>query len=897
MLSDLWMRMRAVLRRKAVEGELDDELRFDFEQRVEKYVRAGMTREEAMRRARLEFGTPDSVKEECREARGVHFLETFVQDVRYGLRMLRKSPGFTTVAVLTLALGIGANTAIFSVVEAFLLRPLPVNRPAQLVRVFGSVPGKYDFQGLSYPDYLDLRKQASTFAGVLAYGRTSVSLSGVDGRREAQAVRAEIVTANYFSLLGVQPILGRGFGPQEERGPGSAPVTVISYGMWNSRFHSDPGVLGKGVRLNGYPFTIVGVAPRNFYGAELSEAAEVWVPMMMQAIIRPPSAGFLRESLGTDLLSHRDAGWLHAIARLRPGATRSAAAAECNGIAGRIRKMYSSKDSDWTFQIVPVRGALDASDRDDAAPVAGLLMAVVGLVLLICCANVAGLLLVKAAGRQKEVGMRMALGASASRLVQQFLVENFLLASAGGFTGWLFAYWLTSSVPGLLPPALFQLPVGLTPDARALAFTAATSIGAGLFFGLLPALKAARVPVARAVREEGMAAGIGRHRLQRVLVVAQLALSTLLLVAAGLLVRSLLHAQSASLGFEPEHVATAWVDLDLRSYTRARGRTFYQDLLERLRSTPGVVSASLARTVPLGFAARAASVHIENRGGPTPGNRVVVGTNVIAPNYFRTMDTTILAGRDFTDEDTEGAPNVAIVNQTMAHHFWPGSAVGKHILYTKSQMAEIVGVVADSKYRAIGESTPDYVYVPLAQNFEYGMQVLVRTVGDPSVGVTAIRGAVASLDSDLPASRAQGLGQIVSMSLWPARAGAALLGAFGVLALVLAGIGTYGTVSYSVSQRSHEIGVRLALGALPGDIRRFVLGGGARLAGTGIIVGLVGAFAVTRVMQGLLYGVSASDPLTLVFVSAVLASAVLVACYVPARRAMQLDPMVALRHE
>jgi predicted permease len=828
-------------------------------------------------------------------------VETLWQDLRYGIRMLAKSPGFTAVAILTLALGIGANAAIFSVVNAVLLRPLPVENPDRLVRVFASNTSGTRYASISYPDYLDLRDQNSVFSGLLAYGRFSASLGGQEQGGQtapAELIRGEIVTANYFSVLGVRPVKGRAFIPEEERSPGSAPVAVVGYGMWTNHFAADPNIIGKQIVVNGHSFTVVGVAPPDFPGAEIGTLPDIWVPIMMQEVIRPPSAGSLRQAYGTDLLHHRDAGWLHLIGRLKPGVTPALAQANCSTIAQRLEQTYSSSNRGVGVNVVPVRGGLDASDREDVLPIAGLLLAVVGLVLLIACANVANLLLARASARQKEIGVRLALGASRSRLVRQFLTESILLSLLGGGFGMLMAVWVRDLIASVKPPTPVPIALDLSIDFRVLLFALVLSVLTGIVFGLAPALQVSRAPVAYALREEALLRRLRKSRLRITLAVAQVALSLLMLITAGLLVHSLSNAQAVRLGFNPGRLLSAWIDLSLRQYPETQGRAFYGRLIERVQALPGVRSVSFARTIPLGFSARAMIVHIEGQGAPSPENAVRAGNNIVAPRYFETMEIPILRGRDFSQTDTAASPKVAIISETMARRFWPAEdAVGKRLLFSANETIEIVGVVADSKYRTLGERAGLYIYLPLEQNFEYGMALVVRSSKDPNALVPLLRQEVQSLDKALPVTAIQTMAANVSTSLWPARAGATLVGIFGLLALVLAAVGIYGVTAFTTAQRTHEIGIRMALGAEPRDILRLIIGQGMVLAAAGIAIGCAGAFAVSRVIAGFLYGINPADPVAFVAGALILGGATLLASYIPARRAMRVDPLVALRYE
>jgi macrolide transport system ATP-binding/permease protein len=914
-LSELWRRVLFLLRRGQFDREMSEEMRFHLEMKAEEYVEGGMTREEAVYAARRGFGNQALLGEASREVWSFVMIETLLKDVRYAARVLWKSPGFTLVAVVTLALGIGANTAIFSFVDAVLLRPLPVREPERLVYVFGgSRTNPYNVS--SYPDYLDYRDRNHVFSDLIAY--SSITLSLNDNER-ADAASGLIVTGNYFDALGVRAQVGRTFLPEEDTTPGGHPVAVISHALWQGRFAADPHIAGRQLLLNGQPFIIVGVAPAGFNGAETGQTNDIYVPMAMQAVVRPPRAGYSGE-MNPDLLSKRGPRWLDMVGRLKDGVTVAQAQAELSTLAAQLAASYPDTNQEQTATVSPVSKG-DPTERGTLLSVAGLLLGVVGLVLLIACANVANLLLARAASRRKEISIRLALGASRGRLIRQLLAESVLLALAGGACGLLLAFWLVGVMRAYSPPAnFFPVAFDFSLDRSVLGFTLLLSVLTGLVFGIAPALQASKPDLVAALKDEaalvGGATGRGARRftLGNLLVVAQVALSLVLLVSAGLFLRSLQRAQSINPGFDAEHVLTMPLNVNLLRYTKAQGQEFYRQVLERVAALPGVQSATLTRTPPLSGASRQSTVTVAGQessdrastsestggGGDDLADNVTL-TSPVALNYFRTLGIPLLRGRDFNAQDSEGAPGVAIVNETFARRYFPNQdPVGRRVSLggAKGPWLEVVGLARDSKYVTLGEAPAPFLYQPLAQHHETGMVLLVRTTGvAPSSLVPSVRREVQAVERNLPLTNARTMTELLGASLFPARAGAALLGAFGLLALVLASVGLYGVMSYSVSRRTREIGIRMALGARSGDVLRLVLGESMTLVAVGMLLGLVAAFAATRLLSGFLYGVSPTDPAAFVGILLLLALVALAASLIPARRAAHVDPLVAFRHE
>jgi predicted permease len=835
-------------------------------------------------------------------------LADLAQDVRYGLRTLRRAPGYTAAAVLTLALGVGANSAIFSLVNASLLQRLPVREVDRLVFVQPGSAGS----AFSYPEYAELRDHQTALDSLVAWGGIVASLNS-DGQTDL--VSGVIVTGNFFPMLGVGPAVGRLLGPNDDEAPGAHPVAVISHGLWQRRFGGRPDIAGHEALLNGHRFTVVGVTPAGFTGGPPWVSRDLFVPMMMQAVMRPPRAGYSGE-MDPDLLRNRGNRWLMLLGRLKPGATAEQAQTALTPLFASLAQAAQPGRPPRPIVVAPVAGG-DPVQRAQMVSVAALLLSVVGAVLLLACANVANLSLSRAAARGREIAIRLAIGASGGRLVRQLLTESVLVALAGGLLGLALAFWTVASLRASPPPpGALPLAVDFAIDARVLAFTLAVSVVAGVLFGLAPALGAARTALVPALKE-GMAGADRRWRrvdLRSALVVGQVALSLSLLVAAGLFLRSLHRIQAVHPGFDAERLLSAPLQINLLRYTRDQGREFYRRVTEDVEALPGVEAAGVARVAVLSGGGRVSSLHIEGRagaddqfrsegGGVTATGTDTVSTNVVDPGYLDTLGIALLAGRGFGDEDGEKTPVVAIVNQAFERvHFPEGSH--RDVLHRRISLSgprgpwlEVVGIVRDSKYRMLTEPSTPIAYVPLAQNHETGMVLYVRTSGDPAGLVAAVRGAVQSLEPNLPLPDVRPLTDSIGGSLYAARMGALLLGVFGGLALVLSAIGVYGVMAFSVSRRTREIGVRMALGAHRSTVLRLVLLDGMRLVLAGTVLGLAGALGAGRWLQSFLYGVSGLDAVTFASVPVILGAVALVACLVPARRAAKVDPLVALRSE
>ena len=830
-------------------------------------------------------------------------MNTLWQDLRYGVRMLAKKPGLTFIAALSLALGIGANTSMFSVVNALFFRQLPVPEPDRLMFVFNGSRNS-PWATVSYPNYIDYRDRNEVFSELAAYGRITVSL-GVDDRPDQ--INGAIVTGNYFDMLGARAALGRAISPEDDRTPNAHPVIVISNRLWRNRFGGGSEVIGREVALNGHRFTVIGVMPAGFEGAEILEKLDVYTPMTMQAVARPPSGGFSGE-MNPDLLSQRGRGWMRMIGRLKPGVSIEQAQAGMAVIARRLEQAYPSENQGIIATLFSV-SKVDPNGYKPLVMVSALLMSVVGMVLLIACANVANLLMARASARRREIAVRLAMGASRMRLIRQLLTESVLLALLGGLAGLLIAFWTIDLLKATPPPVgVFSFNLDLSIDVRVLSFTLALSLLTGILFGLAPALQASRTDLLSSLKDEFYPAVQSRRRftMRNLLVIAQVALSLVLLIGAGLFLRSLREIQLAHPGFDADKVLTASLRINLLRYTKPQGREFYRQVIERVEGVPGVQSASLARIVPVSGDGRGGGFVIEGQDEREINNRrshgeedlQIVRTNIVSPKYFQTMGIALAQGRDFTTQDDEGAPGVVVVNETFARRFFAGqNPLGKRLRFGGSgnPWSEIIGVVRDTKYRTLGEDFRALAYQPLAQNHETGMTLHVRAAGDPLSVAGAVRNEINSIEKNLPLGDLQPLSALIGSSLYPARMGAALIGVFGLLALSLAAVGLYGVMSYAVSQRAREIGVRMALGARALDVLRLVLREAMTLVVIGMVIGWGGAAVLSRLIASFLFGVGAMDAVTFASIPCLLAMVALLAAYLPARRAMKVDPMVALR--
>jgi putative ABC transport system permease protein len=873
-------------RRELAEKHLDVELRFHLEQRIADLVTGGMAPEEARRQARLEFGGLDQVKEECRDVGGSHMIETLVQDLRYGLRMLTKAPGFTAVAVLSLALGIGGTATVFSWAEVVLLHPLQLVHHAGQMMAVETVMPDGEYHTSSYPDYRDYRDESHSFSGMIGFEFVDVDTQ-LPTEKRPQRTWGEIVTENYFDVLGVKAGLGRILHADDNRGLRSDPYIVLSYGFWQSRFASDPAVVGKTIEMNRRPFTVIGVAPRGFNGTIVGVAANYWVPMMMQPVILPGES-----------LTQRAPSFIHMMGRLRPGAGIGRAQAELGTMAKHLAEFYPATNRNIGVHVCPVWKA-NYGLQAYLLPVIGFLAVAVILVLLIVCANVANLLLARSTVREKEIAIRSALGASRARLVRQMLVEGLLLSLLGGAIGIALASSASKFLMLFLPP--LHLPIGLPlgVDSRVLWLSVVLSVTTVLFFGLGPAWLSSRPDLNGSLKEGGRtsSAGEGRHRLRGLLVIAETVLGVMLLSGAGLLIRSLRDAGRAGPGFNTRHVLLAALDLKGNGYSAEQSGEFLQQLLGQIRTLPRVKGVTLEQWVPLWFTGRGYTRLAVEGYTPKPGEDMGIDYNEVGPNYFSLMGIPILSGRGFTDRDGPRDPLVCVVNETMARRFWTGESPVGHLLDIWGQKLTIVGVAKDIKYHSMNEGPEAFLYLPFFQHPRTDANVLVKTSGDPWALLGPVKAQVRALDPGVPLVDTDTISDLFHVSLFPYRTAAAVATVLGVLGLLLAAVGLYGVISYSVTQRTHEIGIRVALGASQIDVLRLVVGQGFRLTMMGVGVGVAGALALTRYLSSLLYGVRPTDPLTFVAVSIILIGVALFASYIPARRAAKVDPMVALRYE
>jgi putative ABC transport system permease protein len=878
--------MRITLFRRRRDSDLDEELRFHVEKQTEANIAAGMTPEEARRRALAAFGGLEALKEECREARGLPFIEDLLQDARYGLRQLRRNPGFAFVAVLTLALGIGANTAVFSVVNAVLLHPLPYRDPARLVAFGQADEKKHDeFSPVSPPAFLEFRRDNHAFEQLAAYTPESFTYSGTDAAFWAEAAS---VSSNLFSALGVEPVLGAGFAERDEE-PGGEPAAVLSWQFWQQNFGGDRRILGKSIRLSGKPYVVRGVMPRSFR-FPYNQPAELWTPLRFTPEERAPAM------LGSHYLS--------GLARLKPGVSIEQAHAGTRLIAQRLKaEAPKNVRMKGDVAIVPLR----ASMVGDTRALLLLLLGAVGLVLLIATVSVANLMLARATTRGREMAMRAAIGASQARLVRQLLTESLLLAAIAGAFGLLLSAWGTRLLLPLTPSDIPGLQdVGV--DVRVLAFAAGCSLVAGVLFGLAPAFALRARDLNQSLKQGGAAGPRAGHRcLRSGLVVAQVAISLVLLAGAGLLLRTFLRLQAVKPGFNPEKVLVAELVLMGDRYRDRLARVqLFDQMLERIERLPGVVSAGASTNLPMSRTNMTTSFSLPDGPPVDPGPRGFgpqTGFRAVSAGYFRTLGIPLLRGRFFDERDQIGAKPAAIINYTLARRYFQGAdPVGRHIVsgFRRGDQPlppEIVGIVGDVKYDGLDRETTPEMFIPYAQMPQGFIRFVVRTAGDPVSLTAAIRDQLRALDKELPLRTVSTMAQFVSDSVAERRFYLATLGAFAALALLLAAAGIYGVVSYAVAQRTHEFGVHMALGAERAALVSMVLGHGLKLVLPGVALGLGGAFASTHLLSKLLFGVTPLDPLTFAGVSLLLAAVALAACYGPARRAARVDPMAALRHE
>ena len=926
MLTDLLFRLRALFRRKYMEAELDEELRAHLERQVEKYVQSGLPVEAARRRARLEFGSLEQVKEECRDARGLNLIDSLLQDLRYGWRMLVKNPGYTAAAVIALAIGIAANTVVFTAYNAVDLRPIQATDPGRVVNIYRSGMGVPNGQFFSYPDYVYLRDHNTSFSSLIAATGADFSFSEMSGapgpaRSMAKApslfgirffqqmaggaelVSAAVVSENYFQTLGISPALGRPFTPDDARR--QDPVAMVSYDFWKRRLNSNPALLGKLVKLNGKSFTVVGVTPRDFMGT-YPDIPSVWVPVSCLPLLEP------KNDMQRD--SENDCCGLYG--RLKPGATREQAQSELTLLAEQFRETFpagSTHSKPVSITVTP-GSPFSFGDRNPVRLVALVLMAATGLVLLIACANVGGLQLARSAARQKEIGVRLAMGAGRKRLVRQFLTEAMMLAILAGSLGVLFAWWTLrfslAIVSSALPRVWGTIALEVEPDIHVFAFTLVVCLAAGVLFGLAPALEASKPNLTSVLKEEGVAFGLklAKSRLRNVLIATQMAVSLVLLIAAGLLARGSFRAVKINPGFETKKVLGIDVEMPPGTgYDARRQGSIVSELAESFSRIPGVRSVARGR-VPLGGGIRNAAVSLAGKPGKTAP---VLSYSYVSPSYFDTLDIPIVRGRSFTKDEARAGALVTLVSEATAQRLWPRQDPLNKLVtldateefhssdepFPSGQSFQVIGVTRDLSSNWLGKLDEGYFYLPLAPEKWYDT-ILIRAEGNPEALIPAVGNQANDVDPNIIVYGETVDGLMTNNPPFVfSRIAAVLSVVIGLLGLVLASVGIYGMVSFVVVQRTHEVGVRMALGARRSDVLILLLRQSMKPVAVGMLLGITAAAATSRLLAALLFGLSSLDPLAFLGVSAVLASVALLASYMPARRATKVDPMVALRYE
>ena len=825
-------------------------------------------------------------------------LPTLWQDIRYALRLLAKNPGFSAVAVLSLALGIGANTTIFTVVNAILLNPLPVKGIARLVQI-DTIDGKTLVTaanatklGMSYPNFQDYARDNQVFSQLGCFvGPLPLTWSG---ESEPKQLFGQMVSANYFAILGLRPASGRFFFADEDSKPGGNNVAVVSYSLWANKFGSDPNVVGRTLTLNATPYTVIGVAPHGFKGTfTFGNAEQVWVPVSMYPRIL---SGFVKDNF-----NDRRFLTTTVIGRLRDGVNLGGAEASLKTIASNLERAFPKDNASRSVALTPLAdAAVGVNNRTQIVLAGGLMMGVVSLVLLIACVNLANLLLAQAARREKEIGLRAALGASQGRVMRQLLTESFVLAILSGAVGLAIAYGGRAVLWSFRPPFILDGDIDLSFDSHVLFFTLSVALLTAVVIGLVPAIKAAKPNLIEVLKVGGRGGTVGwtRSPFRSLLVVTEIALALVALVGAGLFIRSMQNAQRIDPGFESKNLFVFAFDLGALHYEEGRAQQYFRTAIDRAKTSPGIESATIASNFPLG-GGLARTVFPEGQNEASGYRGTLTQLDDIAPNFFETLGIPLLLGRGFTDADRKDTKQVAIVSEAMAKQFWPNeNAVGKRFhFFGEETLREVVGVARNTVVNVIGEEPQPLAYLPLTQDYAPAVTMQVRTKGQPQAVIAEVRSQVQSLDTNLALTNLNTIGELIDQGLWAPRMGAVLLTGFGGVALLLAVVGVYGVLSYSVNQQAREIGIRMAMGAQSGRILRLVVGQGMRLAIAGLVIGTLIALAATRVLSSLLFGVSAHDPLIFGGVSLILATAAILACYIPARRATKVDPTIALRYE
>ena len=878
-------RLAALFRRGRLENDLDDEFRSHLEMSIDLNLRKGMTPAAARREALRNFGGFEQTKELYRDQRGLPMIETTLQDLRFGLRMLRRSPGFSALAILCLMLGIGANAAVFSWIEGILFRPYPaVTHQEQLLALAGTARGESGHTAISWPDFADLQRNCTLFDAFFVSKIMGTTLSIGD---RAEVTTGSIVSANYFDAIGVHPILGRGFEPGEDVGRNAHPVTVISYQLWKGRFKGDPQIIGKTQRLNNVVHTIVGVMPEGFYGTFVGWAMQFWVPASMEETFEA----------GGYKLEDRGARWIEAYVRLKPGVTRQQAQLEISAVAKRLEADYPDTNRGRGIQLWPL-WQTPFNNAGTLLPTLEIMLAVVVFVLLIACANVGNLLLVKSFARRHEMTVRLAIGAGRGRLVKQLFTEGLILSAFGAAGGLLVAHWCRHALVLLFPArggVAMHLPGEI--DWRVLALSAGVCLITTLVLGLVPAFQTGKIDLAGALKSDsvGVVGGGGRAWVRSGLVVMQVSLSFVLLVGAGLLLQSLQRIRTTSPGFSTHGVLDTAVNLVSAGYDAPRAQTFQDELLGRVKALPGVESAVFARMTPLSYGSYSSTAIAVDGYQPPPEEQPIVEYNEVGPDYFTTLGIPLVTGRQFTRADDEKAALVAVVNETMAAKYWRSrNPIGERV-QVKGRWMQVVGVAKDSKYQSVRETPKPFFYVPLRQNFSRGAGLYIRTPLSPETMATVLAREVHALDGNLALFEVITLQEQVDRSTSPQMVAVTLVGILGGLALLLAAIGLYGVMSYAVSQSTRELGLRMALGAGTSNLLRLVLSRGLGLTLGGVVLGAVVALGLTRLLGSLLYEVSPRDPLAFGSAFVVMTIAALAACFLPAWRATRTDPARALR--
>jgi macrolide transport system ATP-binding/permease protein len=883
-----WMlRFGGLFGRRRRERALAEEMESHLQMHIEDNVRAGMSPREARRQALIKLGGMEQAKEKYRQRRGLPFFETLWQDMRYAIRTLGKTPAYTNFVILTLAVGIGVNTAIFSFLYGVILRPVAAKDPKSVVFVYNSEP-RQRYGPLSYPEFAYLRDHNTVLSGISVFGGARMTLTSnkdSGGNGAGEVLQANMVSGNYFSLLGQNATVGRTFFPEEDSAPGEHPVVVLSYELWQRRFGGDPGIVGQSITLNLLPYTVVGVAPKSFDGLT-PEHLDLWVPIAMQGNAAP----------GADELSERNSHFLRAVGRLKPGVTREQAQAALTV----LERQYSAEDK--TDKSQPGKIALtgptltDPDTSRQAIPIVGLFLMAVGLILLIVCANVANLVLARGIGRQKEIGIRLSLGAGRFRIVRQLLTENLLLALCGGAGGLLLASWIDDGLlPFIHPPGEQALNINVSPDMTVMFYTAIITLLSGIAFGLLPALRFSKQDLVGIMKEEGISSGRGaKHsRLRNMLVVAQVAMSLFLLTGAGLLVRALWKAQRTDPGFAIHNVLVIKSDMELHKYDAARATSFENQMEQRIEVMPGVLGVSLGNVAPLGNSFWGTYFNPDDYPSSPDDSKYRVSFSGVGPGYFETLGIPIIEGRGFTQSDVAEGRRVAVISQSVAQHFWPGqNAIGKK--FNKGD--EVIGVAKDVRSVHLYAANDLFLYQLATPKDSTFLKIFMRTRGNPTGIIRSLPSVARSIDPQLNLTISR-LEDNLANWIWPAQMGALIAAVLGLLALMLALMGVYGVTSYAVNQRTHEIGVRMALGAQNSDVVRLMIGQGMRLVLIGVTIGILISLAGSRLLAQFLYGLSAVDAGTFAGVALLLAGVAVLACWIPARRAMRVDPMVALRYE